>query len=912
MGKKIKTGQTDSERELYESIVNSLPYPFYVIDPHTYEIIFANTSNRGYIGRSCFEASHHRTSPCEGPDHPCILQKVLKEKKSFVTEHIHYDEAGRPRNIEIHMHPVFDAEGEVSRIIEYFNDITEQKQREREKDHMAMELYAIYENVPFFLCVIDGDHRVVHANQYLSQLTGLSQDELFGEAVGRAFGCIRKGTGLKQCEFGQDCKNCALHLAIEDTFKTGHRHRDIETNITISKKGEEKNYTLLGSTSLIQRNGNARLLICLQDITEQRENKRLLQVLSAAVSQSPVTVVITDREGIIEYTNPKFTETTGYTAEEALGQKTNILKGPNKSREEYRELWQTILSGKNWQGTFYNRRKDGSLYWEEAVISPVKDKNGNIRNFFAVKEDITERKKMEEQLLLNEKRLRLSQEYAHIGTWDWDILEGTISWSETASTLLGLPEERKEMKVDEAIALIHPDDRHLVEGKIKESLEENRGFHVEHRYLRPDGSLRWLQEDGNITMDDKNSPLHMLGIVQDITDRKQQEAELILSREEAHRANMAKSEFLSSMSHELRTPMNAIMGFGQLLEMDADITPDQRDYVKEIRKAADHLLDLINDILDLSRIETGRIEISPETIAYDELLKECFTLLNPLAEKKSLSLIPEYQPGIYLTADRLRLKQVLINLLTNAIKYNKPEGYVKVRCSAGKDKARISVEDNGKGIPADRMDQLFEPFNRLGKEMLDIEGTGIGLTISKKLVELMDGSIGAESEEGIGSTFWIDLPMSPRETLHSPQPTPRDTPDTVDLEAGPHKILYIEDNPSNLRLVEQILHKQENLVLFAAPTPAIGLELAEAHRPELVLLDLNLPEMDGFTILKKIRNSEWGQGVPVVAVSASAMADDIEEGRAAGFDEYLTKPLNIREFLTVVQRFLHTNGKEEK
>ena len=297
----------------------------------------------------------------------------------------------------------------------------------------------------------------------------------------------------------------------------------------------------------------------------------------------------------------------------------------------------------------------------------------------------------------------------------------------------------------------------------------------------------------------------MVGTNWDITPQKQAVRELILSREEAQRANRAKSEFLSSMSHELRTPMNAILGFGQLLDLDKRLDPSQLDYVQEITKAGRHLLDLINEVLDLSRIETGKIDLSIEPVACDALIDECINLVDPLATKRGISLHHESTPELAVLADRVRLKQVVVNLLSNAIKYNNPEGRVDVVCSVEDGLVRITVTDTGQGIPEDRMIELFVPFSRLGAEAGEIEGTGIGLTISKRLTEMMGGRIGARSILGIGSCFWIELPQVALVEGMDILLKGRSSGSSVTHSEAEFTVLYIEDNPANLRLVGQIL-----------------------------------------------------------------------------------------------------------
>ena len=390
-------------------------------------------------------------------------------------------------------------------------------------------------------------------------------------------------------------------------------------------------------------------------------------------------------------------------------------------------------------------------------------------------------------------------------------------------------------------------------------------------------------------------------------------AELEEAKSLAEEASRAKSEFLSSMSHELRTPMNSILGFGQLLERDKGLDAEESDFVREILKAGHHLLELINEVLDLSRIDTGRIGLSLEPVACAELVEEAVDLLGPLADKQGVSIENEVPAAAAILADRFRLKQILVNLLSNAIKYNREGGGVRVLLEERGERLRLLVVDSGYGIPEARMAELFLPFNRLGREAGEIEGTGIGLVISKRLVEFMGGEIGVESVEGQGSSFWVELPRSEVKEV-APVSREGNKPTDGGNRGGLASILYIEDNPANLRLVSSILAARGGIRLFTSPSPTMGLEMAETHNPDLILLDISLPEMDGFEVLAKIRASGWGGDMPVVAVSALAMPHDLERGRAAGFADYLTKPLDVEAFLAVIDRILSkplaAEGKE--
>ncbi len=381
--------------------------------------------------------------------------------------------------------------------------------------------------------------------------------------------------------------------------------------------------------------------------------------------------------------------------------------------------------------------------------------------------------------------------------------------------------------------------------------------------------------------------------------------ELSEAKDTAEAASRAKSEFFSRMSHELRTPLNAVLGFGQLLELYENLTPEQAGAVAEIRSAGEHLLALIDDMLDLAKIEAGGIKVTIEPVALSSVLEECRVLVLPLAAERKigLSMTQEGEGAAFVRADRTRLKQILLNLLSNALKFSRNGGFVRVRCARSDGEVRVAVTDSGPGISQENIAKLFVPFSRLGADTAGIKGTGIGLAIAKRLIELMRGSIGVDSVVGEGSTFWFKLPAA-EGVAPAPAHASAGRGLTSTGAENRYSIVYVEDNPANLRLVEQILMSRPNVQLFSAHEPYLGLDLIRAHKPALVLLDINLPHMDGYEMLEVIRSNPETRHIPVIAVSAAATHGDVKRGLAAGFADYVSKPLDIRKFMAILDRML--------
>ena len=453
-------------------------------------------------------------------------------------------------------------------------------------------------------------------------------------------------------------------------------------------------------------------------------------------------------------------------------------------------------------------------------------------------------------------------------------------------------------------------------------IKEKREFSGELLHYRKDGSSFWNQLVVSPVFDDLGQLTHFISINTDVSERKRldrvlhdnnlalQQATLV-----AEKASLAKSDFLSSMSHELRSPLNAILGFAQLLETGTPaLTPAQQVKTEKIQRGGWSLLMLINDLLDLALIESGKLAMSLAPLSLARVLLECQSMIEPQAERHGIRVdFPQLTSQLVVTADPLRLQQVMINLLSNAIKYNRSNGTVNVSVDAvAAGVLRISVHDTGHGIPEEKLSQLFEPFNRLGQEGSTTEGTGIGLVVTRRLIELMGGKIGVQSTVGVGSVFWVELSLAqtlPAAPCHLTGSVGQPSV-PVRSETTPCKVLYVEDNLVNMELVAQILATaRPNLQLLRAENGTQGIDMARNHRPQVILMDLHLPGITGLEALKILRQDPATRHIPVLAISANAMPCDISKGLAAGFVRYLTKPFKIDELLAALDLALAPEGQ---
>ena len=632
--------------------------------------------------------------------------------------------------------------------------------------------------------------------------------------------------------------------------------------------------------------------------------------LAAIVESSEDAIIGITLDGIITSWNVGAERLYWYTAKEAVGQDISILAPPDRKDEASQNLERIREGERVEQFETVRVTKDGTPRDVSLTSSLVRDRKGEVVGASVIAQDITAHKQMEDAVRESEQRYRLLVESAQDMVFTLSPEGKFVSLNAGFEAMTGW--KREDWIGKDFGPLIHPEDLEAAKIRVAQMRLGERLPPFPVRLATSSGGWRTAESVSSPLVTD-GSVVQIVGIVRDITERKQAEEELRRARNEAERAkveaeraregaeraNRAKSEFLSRMSHELRTPLNAVLGFGQLLEMDS-LNQEQHEGVAQILKGGRHLLDLINEVLDIARIEVGRIALSLEPVALDESVLGAVDLIRPLATERGIRLGTEISESQgYVTADRQRLKQVLLNLLSNAVKYNRPGGSVAVRCvpvSGGR--ARVEVADDGLGIAPEYMSRLFVPFERLGAETSGVEGTGLGLALSKRLVEVMGGTLEVESAPGRGSTFSVSLPAAegPESGLE------RGGSKGLVLAAlnGEGTILHIEDNPANLKLIERILSGVRGVRLLSAMQGSLGLDMARQHRPDVILLDLNLPDIQGQEVLGLLRADPRTRDIPVLVVSADATPEQLRKLRAAGAKAYLTKPLDVQRFLRVV------------
>ncbi|MDO8251344.1 MAG: PAS domain S-box protein [Rhodoferax sp.] len=661
---------------------------------------------------------------------------------------------------------------------------------------------------------------------------------------------------------------------------------------------------------------------------------------SAIINSANFSSIATDAKGVIQIFNVGAERMLGYTATDVMNKITPAdISDPQevvaRAKALSVELGTPIEPGFEalvfkasrgiediYELTYI--RKDGSRFPAVVSVTALRDAQNVIIGYLLIGTDNTARKQVEAEQKKLDQRLRDQQFYTR------SLIESNIDALIATDPSGIITDLNKQMEAltgctrDELIGAPFKDyftDPERAEAGIKLVLSERKLTDYELTARARDGKETVVSYNATTFYDRDRKLQGVFAAARDVTERKrlnqvlqEKNVELQSAKSVAEKANLAKSDFLSSMSHELRSPLNAILGFAQLMESSSPPpTPTQKASIDQILQAGWYLLELINEILDLALIESGKLSLSLEPMSLPDVLLDCQAMIEPQAQKGGIRVsFPQFDGPYFVSADRTRMKQVLINLLSNAIKYNRAGGTVEVTYRAvTAQRLRISVQDSGEGLSPEKLAQLFQPFNRLGQEAGTEEGTGIGLVVSKRLVELMGGEIGAQSIVGVGSVFWIELNKATALELSAAADEPPALLQGHVLHSAELRtLLYVEDNRANMQLVEQLIARRPDMRLLSAADGTRGIALARIHQPDVILMDINLPGISGIQALKILREDPATAHIPVLALSANAMPRDIERGLAAGFFRYLTKPIKVNEFMQALDMALDFSQTE--
>jgi len=820
--------------------------------------------------------------------------------------------------------PIRDREGAVVGAVLVFRDVTAEYAAHQAVHDSTTLIQTILNTVVDGIITLRASDTIIETiNPAAERMFGYGHGELVGQPFSRLIPELdrEQNNGFLEYYSASDQERAiGMGHEVEGQRKDGSK-LPLEIALTDMKLAGERYFTGI-----------------FRDITARKlAEEALLQggaLQNAIFNSENFSSIATDSHGVIQIFNVGAERMLGYRASEVVNKITpadisDSLEVIARAKSLSLELDTPITPGfealvfKALRGIedIYELtyiRKDGSRFPAIVSVTALRDVQGAIIGYLLIGTDNTARKAVEAEQKRLGQRLRDSQFYAR------SLFESNVDALMTTDPSGFITDINKQMESltgctrDELIGAPFKSyftDPERAEAGIELVLREKKITNYELTTHARDGKETVVSFNATTFFDRDRNLQGVFGAARDVTEAKgldlvlqEKNVELEGARSAAEKANLAKSEFLSSMSHELRSPLNAILGFAQL--MDSDPIPptlSQRESLSLIIRAGWHLLKLIDQILDLAKIESGRVPISQEPVSMAEVMLECESMIEHQAQQRGIEIrFPAFEEPCFVLADHTRVKQIVINLLSNAIKYNVSQGRVDVEChEPSPGRVRVSIRDTGTGLHPEQLSQLFQAFNRLGQEVGGEEGTGIGLVVAKRLVEMMGGTIGVESEVGAGSVFWFELFAG-----EAPQ-LPLDGSDLAELKhpavtrgSQLHTLLYIEDNSANLKLIQQLITRHPDLRLLTAENGVRGIELAHECQPDLILLDINLPDINGFDVLKVLREDPATAHILAIALSANAMPLDFERARRAGFFRYLTKPIKIDEFMVALDEAL--------
>ncbi len=912
--------QAARENHRLATAIDKSTTSFVITDPNQPDnpIIYVNrafTTITGYephevLGNNCRFLTGTQTDEEETKR----MRDAIQLNHEFRGVLLNYRKDGSPFWNELVVSPVRDAAGRVINFIGLQNDVTERVESQIAVRASEERFRALTENASDIVLLLDGSARILYASSSTHNVLGYRNDELPGVNVLEFVAEENHEQVLAQLERGSESNSETLAVRCRHADGSWHQMeiliRDLRDNAAVQA-----------------------IVVNARDVTERHQNEQALRASEARHAHIAANVpgmiyqfvLHPDGSFGFPYLSEGSHEIYGASPEAISSNPMIVVDAvyPDEREAFHQSVAQsaTKLQPWHWEGRY--RHLDGELRWMRAASRPQPQDDGSIM-WDGLMLDITAEKRAEEEL----RQSRAALQQAN------DQLEARVrertSELQNAIDALRHSEDRYRILArnfpNGALFLFDRECRYQIVGGsvlselgyVAQEMEGRKMNEVLPRRLVAkltpiyDEILRGESHSFDLDSEGRTFAVHTLpvrneagevyaGMIAtiDITQSKRIERDLQAAKEEAERANRAKSEFLSRMSHELRTPLNSILGFGQLLER-SDLSEKHSERASLIVSAGRHLLDLINEVLDIARIEAGHMSLSLEPVSVEEVVREVVSLTHPLAERRDIQIEDDAiaNKQLFVLADRQRIKQVLLNVVANAIKYNREGGRVMISCRLENNRIHLAVRDTGPGIASEAMERLFTPFDRLGAERSEVVGTGLGLALSQRLMSAMNGKIEAASENGDGTTFTLILPSALRPQREEAK---KDNETLVEwTTSAPRRILYIEDNLANLALIESIFSELMPFKLLAAMQGGLGLELARNHQPDLVLLDLHLPDMNGDKVLEAMKSDPALAHIPVVMLSADATPGQVRRLMEAGADEYLTKPLDIDQFLRVV------------
>ncbi len=775
----------------------------------------------------------------------------------------------------------------------------------------------ITDNIPDALFILDNNGQIILINNSSKKIFSDDDSFFLNKNFFDLFICLKKKYNIKK----EDLFN-KNHILFNTTF-------ELSPLINLHEVFLSLRFIMLNEDT-----NNMQALAIISDITEHKKNIQKINIFSKLVEQTPLSIIITDKNTNIEYVNPKFTSVTGYSDIEVMGKNPKFLKSGFISREFYENFWETISSGKIWIGEFHNKKKNKELFWEWAIIFPIKNDTGEITHFAAIKEDITEKKQINEVLEKTKSQLEFLFDNLAMGV---AITKDRLIYKVNKTVLQMFGYSSPDEVIGKSAEIIYPTHEQFLSfgNKFLPVLSKGEIFISDEYLMKKNKEMIWTRLFAKV-INPANPQGGVMWLFEDISEQKKLQEELYISQMISEKANRAKSEFLANMSHEIRTPINAIIGMTELsLEKSTD--PEQENYLKTVIDSSEFLLNLINEILDFSKIEAEKYELEIKPFSLKTLMEKIIVGLKVKAEQKNLKLLLAFDPEPlnYLLGDSHNLTKIFINIIGNAIKFTE-YGDIRVDCAISNEKEDsleiyFCVNDTGIGIPEDKLQNIFAAFSQADLSITKkFGGTGLGLTITKKLVDLMEGKITVDSKVGAGSSFCIKIPFQKGELIpdepasaeHSENIITQD--DKIFLNKQNIKILIAEDNKTNQELINIILNKQ-GIKTDIANNGIEALKLLSTSDYDIILTDIQMPYMDGLTAIEIIRAFEKGKNLhnkdikdieeklrkklknkhtAIIIITAHAIQGYKEKCIKKGADDCITKPIRKKELIQVLQKFI--------